>query len=319
MDRRTYLGGSDVAAVLGISPWRTAYEVWLQKRAPDPPVPQPPTPVQKRGQRLEPVILQMLIDESQEGHEGLPPLLVVNRNERYRHPTYDFLAAEIDAEAVIDTMAVQYPVNIEIKSANPRWSRAWGESGTDEIPLHYAAQVIHGLAVTGRRKCIVGALIGIDDFRWYIIEPDDAVVDGVVRMECDFWFNHVLMGESPPLRTLADVDAAYATDIGDTMLADSLTVGDIESLHELRAHIDDLSKDADELELRIKKAMGSHAALVDETGRRLATWKTSTRTTLDLKRLQSERPRLCKLMLARFNRSTSTRTFRLTQQAESQP
>ncbi|GIV50738.1 MAG: hypothetical protein KatS3mg038_1259 [Candidatus Kapaibacterium sp.] len=31
MDRRSFLGASDAPAVLGLSPWRTAWEVWAEK------------------------------------------------------------------------------------------------------------------------------------------------------------------------------------------------------------------------------------------------------------------------------------------------
>jgi predicted phage-related endonuclease len=33
--RRGGIGGSDVAAILGVSPWRTEFDVWASKVAPD--------------------------------------------------------------------------------------------------------------------------------------------------------------------------------------------------------------------------------------------------------------------------------------------
>ena len=69
LDRRKYIGSSDVAAILGISPWRTALDVYLDKT--QPPVEEKLDPgrarAMTRGKRMEPYVIDLLAEET-----GLP-------------------------------------------------------------------------------------------------------------------------------------------------------------------------------------------------------------------------------------------------------
>ncbi|MFU1925134.1 YqaJ viral recombinase family protein, partial [Klebsiella pneumoniae] len=73
-------------------------------------------------------------------------LKIIGRGNRYRDQQHDFMAAEIDAEAASGE-------NIEIKTVSPFKAKEWGEVQTDAIPVHYTAQAMHGLMVTGRQVC----------------------------------------------------------------------------------------------------------------------------------------------------------------------
>src|SRR4051812_9113749 len=96
MDRRTYIGSADAGAILGVSPYRTALDVYLDKVD----GPQPVTPekaaIFKRGHRLEPYILDMLEDE-----HGYKLLRFTDENgktvrsRRHLDPEHSFLAAEL--------------------------------------------------------------------------------------------------------------------------------------------------------------------------------------------------------------------------------
>lgn len=92
-DRRKYIGGSDVAAILGISPWRSAVDLWVDKTTP--PVENGQNAAAKRrGTRLEPYILDMIREDF--------GIKIASVNQRYIDPELDFLAAEIDANAIAD-------------------------------------------------------------------------------------------------------------------------------------------------------------------------------------------------------------------------
>ena len=151
MNRQQYLGGSDVAAILGISPWRTAMDVYLDKTQgkieETNPIKQR---IFQRGHKMEPYIIDVLQEET--------GLVVVKRGHRYIDPELPFIAAEIDAEA-------ETGENIEIKTCNQFGAKGWGEQYTDAIPVYYTAQAMHGLMVTGKQVCVFGVFIGMDDFR----------------------------------------------------------------------------------------------------------------------------------------------------------
>lgn len=298
IDRRTYVGSSDAAAILGVSPWRTAYQVWQAKTAPEMEPDREPTPVQKRGKRLEPVVVEMLQDE-------MPDLDVFARNHRHWHPDHGFIGAEIDAEAMIGRS--DEIVNVEIKTVHPARAYGWGEQGTDEIPLHYAAQVMHALAVTNRRLCVVAALIGADDLRVYRVERDDQMIDRIVAEEVRFWNENVLGLVPPPLRTLADANLAYTKDHGGSVIADRNVEAAVEHLRQLRDQARTLDVAIEEAEVAVKKAMGTAAVLVGQAGTRLATWKSQTRQVFDQKRFAEDNREL----FESYRKTVESRVFRL--------
>lgn len=186
-DRTKFIGGSDVAAILGISPWRTAADLWLDKITP--PAPEADTrnaQAKRRGTRLEPYILDMIREE----HD----VEIVARNQRYVDPQVPYFAAEIDAEAAARTSVE----NVEIKTVHPFKARDWGELETDQLPLHYIAQVQWGLGITQRERCRVFALIG-DDLRPYVVDRDDETIQAMRERAQEFWQRYVLPKVRPPL------------------------------------------------------------------------------------------------------------------------
>jgi putative phage-type endonuclease len=186
-DRTKYIGGSDIAAILGISPWKTALDLWLDKSAP--PAKNTSNVVAKRrGQRLEPYIVDMIRDE-----HGIE---VIRRNERYVDSALPFFAAEIDAEC-LEPNGPEVE-NIEIKTVHPFKSKEWGEVGTDQLPLHYLAQVHWGLGITNRKRAHVFALIG-DDLKHYPVERDEETIQAMRDKAAEFWTRYVLGNLRPPV------------------------------------------------------------------------------------------------------------------------
>lgn len=191
-DRTKYLGGSDIAAILGISPWKTATDLWLDKIKPRIEG-TGNAAAKRRGTRLEPYIVDMIREE-----HGLE---IIARGNRYVDADVPYFAAEIDAETADE--------NVEIKTVHPFKARDWGELDTDELPLHYVAQVQWGLGIRRRQRCRVFALIG-DDLRPYVVERDDETIDAMRARAREFWERYVLPQEPPPL------------DFGDRKTLDSL-------------------------------------------------------------------------------------------------
>jgi putative phage-type endonuclease len=180
VDRAKFIGGSDIAAVLGISPWKTAVDLWLDKTAPRT---EGETPrVLRRGSRLEPYIRDMITSE-----HGLK---IVASNQRYIDKQVPYFAAEIDAETATD--------NVEIKTVHPFKARDWGDLDTDQLPIYYVAQAQWGLGITGRKTCRVFALIG-DDLRPYVVERDDETIEALRDKAAEFWTRYVVPKLRPPL------------------------------------------------------------------------------------------------------------------------
>ena len=186
-DRRRFIGSSDIASIIGVSPWRSAAQTWLDKISDH--VEKRETAATRRGTRLEPYVIDWASEEY--------GLKVVRRGQRYIDRQVPYFAAEVDAEMLVDEETGEIE-NAEIKTVSPFGARDWGEEGTDALPVHYVAQTQWAMGITGRQRCHVIALIG-DDLRRYEVERDNEIIAGMREKALEFWQTYVLPKVQPPL------------------------------------------------------------------------------------------------------------------------
>jgi len=271
MDRTRFIGGSDVAAILGVSPWKSPFRLYQEKTgAYVEEITLAKQRIFDRGHRWEPVVVEMLIDELQDrGHD----VQIIARNARYLDRYFPYLACELDLELRIDGEEH----NAEIKTVHPFAAKDWGEQDTDEIPIYYAAQVMHGLMVKPRRRSIVAALIGVDDLRVHQIERDEETIAAIRAKEVEFW-RRVQERDAPPPETSDDVKWLYAKDCGIVMEADDDLQAQVTHLAGLKAEAKRIESAAEAAATRIKCAMG-HASTLIYQGRKIASWKSNKEST----------------------------------------
>lgn len=292
LDRQKYLGGSDVAAILGISPWKTPLDVYLDKSQPRVETIDPAKQrLFTRGQRMEPYVIDLLAEEES--------LTIAARGNRYIDKEFGFIAAEIDAETDDGR-------NIEIKTVSPFKSREWGEQQTDEIPVHYTAQVMHGLMVTGRAECILGVLIGGDDFRVYRIDRDDEIIAAIRAREVEFWQR--IQHQLPPEPTaVSDIVRLYGfTDAGSDIEATDAIAATCRDMAQTAAEIKVLAEQLEGHKERVQLFMGNAAALTHQ-GKVLATWKAQSASRFDQGAFKEANPEL----FEQFKKRSESRVFRL--------
>ena len=152
--RRLGIGGSDAAAVLGLSKWKTPLALWQEKsgQAPDDDSDSEPMLC---GRVLEPVIRQQYAQRT--GRTVRLPEQIL------AHPQHNWMLANIDGITECGRI-------VEIKTA--RTGADWGEAGTDQIPQAYLLQVQHYMAVTGCAVADIAVLIGGADYRMYEVQAD---------------------------------------------------------------------------------------------------------------------------------------------------
>lgn len=289
-DRATYIGGSDAATILGVSPWQTRYQLWARKTGLIQDVTDPAKEkIFARGKRLEPVILQMFEDET--------GLKVQHRNRRFCDSEYSFLAAEIDGETGNE--------NVDAKSAQPFSRHLWGEPGSDEIPIYYAAQFMHGLMVTGRDVCHVAAMIGLDDFRIFKIQRDDELIALIRERELEFW-ELVQSQTPPPIETAEDALSVWPTSRLETAEVSEAVADLVQKLKLVKAQIKGLEMRETELKDAILPAF-QDAEAIASAGRILATWKSQNASRLDQKALAAAHPDI----VEQFKFTSSTRVLRI--------
>ena len=265
-DRTTYLGGADVAAVLGLSPWLSPFMLYQKKIGA---YVEEVTPAKQkifdRGHRWEPIVVEMLVDELRDrGHD----VEIIARNQRYQDSEYPFLAAEIDLELRVDGEEV----NGEAKTVSQFAVKAWGDEDSDEIPIYYAAQVMHGLMIKPRRRTVIAALTGFDDKpRVHWIERDDETIAGIRARELEFW-ERVQTRNAPDPTVIEDVKWLYQRDGGTVLEADDDLLFLYQELKDAKARAKAVDADVELLSTKLKLRMGNAATLIYR-GKPIATWK----------------------------------------------
>lgn len=280
-DRRKFIGGSDAGVILGLSPFKTPYDLWLEKISEEPEqVEEEKKIFFERRKSLEPFISSIL--ENEYG------FCIENQNKRYYYDS--FITAEIDIEILYrNILDPKILINGEIKTVNPLMAWQWGESGTIDIPSYIQAQVMHGLMVTGRETCIVSALIGFDDLRLYEIQRDDEVIEHLLKKEIEFW-DMVKSKIPPPPINGNDVEKIFKKDNGKKIIASDDLMFKINELKQLKGNIRNLEKRKELLEMAIKFEFRDASTIIDNAGNVLATWKSQERKILDQKLLKSKFP-----------------------------
>lgn len=300
--RRTYIGGTDASVILGVHPRRTAVDLWLEKtgQAVARPENAQLEALFKRGKRLEPVILEMTVDKLRDrGHH----VKVLAKNRRYRDTQHRFLSAEIDSELEIDGEEV----NWDGKSVHYSQADKWGEPESEDIPIHYAAQFMHGLMVHPgqRQRTLVSALRSLDDVDLYWTRRDEVTIAAMREREVRFWTDNV-KGKVPPAPTsLEDIRGLFPKVRPTNIEATPEIAAKVAELREIGKQAKDLEERATVLRFQIGQFMGDHALLTSGV-RDLMSFDTETRSSFDLHSFRRKHADWEEM----FTRRSSTRVLR---------
>lgn len=258
---RGYIGGGNIAGIVGLSPFSSPMQEYLtiigegDEHTPE------KLAFFRRRKALEPFAAECFTIAT-----GLE---IRVRNFRYQDPELSFAKAEIDFE-VQPSDEIE---NGETKSVRSSSVWMWGDPKEGEAPPFYVtAQAMWGLGVTGRSKCWVHALIGLDDDRIYEVHRHDETIDKLRRAAANFWKHHVVPRRMPQPMTSDDINWLYPRESGrqveaDTEIQLALTERD-KTMRALRQH--ELQKEA--LNLQIQKFMRD-ATTLTVGGIAVATWK----------------------------------------------
>jgi len=292
IERKRGLGGSDAAAVLGLNPYRTPLDVYLEKRDEVEPADLSDVIPVQFGIHNEDFV--GLLYERHTGAKLVKPRAI------RRHKRYPWMLGNFD-RLIKGTRQ-----GLEIKTASSRQAHKWGQPGTDQVPEEYLMQCLHYIEVSGYGGWDLAVLIDNADFRIYHVERDAELSEMLIEAERDFW-QRVLDGNPPDPITLADAGKLYRIEKGETVTADDGLVRQVNDLRELKTWLKEAKQKADDLELEIKKAMGNAVILADQYGAQLATWKSQTSRRLDSKAAQAALGQ----ELAPYITETTSRVFRL--------
>ncbi|MEV5537432.1 lambda-exonuclease family protein [Saccharopolyspora shandongensis] len=217
------IGGSEIAAVLGLSPWESRFSLWHKKNGLA--ATGSDNEAMRWGRRLE----NLIADWFAEQH----PEFRVRRTGTWRNRLRPFQIGNPDRLLYgLTKRAV-----LGIKTA--RDSLGWGRPGTDEIPVYYRAQVLWYLDTLGFTEAYIAVLIGGSDYREYHV-PYDAGEAATLRKAAAQFITSLESGTPP------DIDTHAAT---------------YQVIRELHPDIDDVDVEiAGELAERYRAALADHKA-----------------------------------------------------------
>lgn len=191
--RKKGIGGSDVAVALGLSPYRTARELYYDKIGVEPVVPdEDKTIMFEIGHLLEDVVAQIFAKKT--------GFSVFRDQMMYRHPLFPFMLADVDRfihlpngeKAILECKTAHYDMQ-------PNWAN-------DRIPRHYELQVRHYMSVMNINVAYIACLFSNNenDFVWRKIERDLDEEESTIMQLQSFWETYVLNRVEPPFTEKPD-------------------------------------------------------------------------------------------------------------------
>jgi putative phage-type endonuclease len=197
--RRQGIGASDIAGILGISPWASPWSVWADKSGMLPP--DPADEYMTAGRWLEAAIGPWFTHET--------GLYVTGEQTWCTHPKWPWVRAtpdgfvvESEHSSIDDALG---GLEIKILGGGKRW---------DTIPEHYQAQGQWQMLTTSLERVYFAVLMG-RRLDIHELKRDEADIAYMLDKAEQFWSGHVIDGVPPPIdghdATLAALATLYPT------------------------------------------------------------------------------------------------------------
>lgn len=284
--RKQGIGSSDAAAAVGLNPYKSQLELWLEKTGRDTGLPKTDPDDEDSpmywGNVLEPIVAWHYSKRTKNKVRRINAVL------QHPDPDLSWMLANIDRE-VIGADDVQI---LECKTAGINGARLWKEG----VPEYVQLQVMHQLAVTGKQAADVAVVLGGQHLEIHRIERDEQMITRLIELERRFW-QYVETDTPPPADGTASAETAlrclFPTDSGETVDFSGhagLSAAYIE-LKALRQSIADKEKREAQLKQMLQQAMGD-ASRAEFTNGYISWRKAKDSVGFDVARLLQERPHL---------------------------
>lgn len=282
--RRNYIGGSDAAAVVGLSPFSSPYRVWAEKSG----------LIEGFSGNLATEVGSFLEEFVAGLFERETGLKVRRLNASIVNTDYPWAIADVDR------VLVGTKEGLEIKTTSALATKKFKNG---EFPTQYYCQCVHYLAVLGPewKRWNLAVLIGNSDFRTYTIERDEDEIAALMKAEAELM--EKIKNGTPPETHDGDgsvMDSVFACDAEKSV--------DVSGIANLLEEYTRLKEDIDELEHR-RSEIGTKIrgflqdASSGESDRWSVSYRVTTRSTFDRKAYEKDNGRID----AKYFKSTTSR------------
>lgn len=251
MNRLGFIGGSDIAAILNVSPYKTAYQLYLEKIGET--IQTEETEYQYWGKALEQAVCDAFVARTG---------LVVSKPDAIVHPQHSFLIGHLDG-FIESEQAV-----LEIKCVSAYTKSKWDE---DEIPLEYLLQAAFYCALKGCSKAYFAVLFGGNTYQQFEYEYDPLLGEQIIEAACQFWW-HVEMRIPPELTQIVDFNLHYALTDGSSVEATEEVMNAISRYKLLKSEALAIEQSMNRCKITVMQHMQS-AQTLKRGDAVLATWK----------------------------------------------
>ena len=292
-ERKSYIGGSDAAAIIGLSKWKTPYEVWLEKTGQG--IPKEETLPMKVGRLMEGIVADLW---SKQYNKKLK-----KSNKTIFSKQYPFIGGNLDR------MIVGEKSFLEVKTTGERLSKEWDDN---KIPLQYLIQCLHYLYVTQFEYCYLCVLIGNSELKSYQIFYKDyqKQIEQIIQKEVEFWQKYVVTKVPPPV-SAGDSEAIFQQFLPKIKeLEQELDLSNDDEIQLLLENLESYKQDKKkmdeqiaELENKIKIKLGEYQRA--RTSRYIIEWKIQERNIIDKQKLIEDG-----IDITKYEKKSITRVFK---------
>lgn len=274
------VGASESAAILGLSDWRTALDVYAMKVVGGEHAGYADTEPLRWGKLLERLVLEEYARRTGRSLHEHPPVV---------------WCKDVPMFANLDAVTMEGGRVVEAKTSSS--GEGWGEPGTDQVPKAYLIQAMHQMVCSGREICDIAVLIKGNDFRIYTVEFNEELSAIIKARVTEFW-QQVKDRRPPKPQKVGDADKAYRFPVGGSRCAVTPELlGAIDRVRQYGTTLKDCEKNYAEAQEELKRLMQNNE-VVESEGRVLATWKEQVRASFDVKALGREYP----LLISQFTK-----------------
>lgn len=304
-DRHLYIGGSDIGAVMGVSPFKTPFQLWCEKTQKIPMADLSKKDNVRMGEVLEEFIAQEFSYRTN--------LQVRRAPKAYTHQDYEFLKAHVDR------LITGTDEGLECKNTSEYNSGAWKDA---DIPESYILQCQWCMGLSNRKAWYIAVLIGGNKFQYKKIEFDAELFGLLVEKACEFW--DMVQSNTPPELTASDDEtlAQLYSKHSDNMIEmyedgtertrEALTDFEtaVAKLQETKAHISDLEDEKKAIETNLKNLIQDSLGIM--TPKYKVTWKEQSKTSVNTQALKDDG------IYDKYSTKSSYRVLRIANNKESE-
>lgn len=303
--RRAGIGGSDIAAILGLSKYKSPYDLWLDKTG------------RKTDESTgEAALWGQLAEDMIAGQFAARNGLAVQRVNSILVGREDWMLGNIDRAIVNPKIGKAVRVSgggrlntdqiLEVKTAHQYFDKLWGATA-ESVPDYYLTQCQWYLGITQADVCHLAVLIGGNQYRQYKISRDDELIEMLEGEARHFWLNHVQADTAPEPTTFEDCAHKWPNAAAGSVLeADAELCALAAEYKRLAAAAKEADAEIDRVKLEIIKLTGD-AETVTDGAKKLLTYKSQTTARFDSKAFKAAHPDLSEL----FTRTSTSRVLRI--------